>query len=204
MSIGGEWAGWRPTHGQTVAGVLLGGLLIRLAIAPYGGHHFDVPTFQFWTFHLVKDPLSEFYNLRQRFLPEQDPLPGDLWILWLIGQVFRLFSPEMDVETPGFVWLLKLVPALADVGAAFMLYLIGSRLWNRNAGRLAAVFVLLNPGSIFITSVWGQWDSVSTFFALLGLWLFLAGRLGWVLPALTYATLVKPQFAATAISGSDG
>ncbi|MGE0227287.1 MAG: hypothetical protein AB7I38_02200 [Dehalococcoidia bacterium] len=189
-------AGWRPSHGQAVAGVFAIGLLLRLAIAPYGGHHFDVPTFQFWTFHLVLDPLSEFYHLRQQFLPEQDHLPGDLWFLWLIGQVFRIFSPEMDVETPGFVWLLKLVPALADLGVAWVLYRLGSLLWHRSAGLLAAVFVLFNPGAVFLTSVWGQWDALSTFFALLALWLYLTGRLGWVLPALTYATLIKPQFAA--------
>ncbi len=191
-----ESEGWQPTHRQALLGLFGLGLLVRLALAPYGGHHFDIPTFEFWAYHLVQDPLSQFYHLKQQFMPEQDHLPGDLWLLWFLGQVFRLFSPAMDVETRGFAWMLKLVPALADLGVAWMLYLIGRRLWSRNVGLIAAVLVLFNPASIFLTAVWGQWDSVSTFFALLALWLYLAGRLGWVLPALTYATLIKPQFAA--------
>lgn len=195
MSIPTE-ASWRPTHRQAVLGLFGLGLLVRLAVAPYGGHHFDVPTLQFWAYHLVQDPLRDFYHLRMQALPEPDHLPGDLWILWAIGHVFRLFSPTMDVETPGFVWLIKLVPALADLGVAWLLYQMGAHLWSRNAGLLAAVFVLFNPAAVFLTSVWGQWDSVSLFFALLAFWLFMSGRLGWVLPSLTYATLIKPPFAA--------
>jgi len=187
---------WRPTHRRAVLGVFAIGLLVRLAVAPYGGHYFDIPTFQFWAYHLVRDPLSEFYHLRQQFLAQPDHLPGDLWLLWGVGRVFHLFSPEMDVETPGFVWLVKLVPALADLGIAWVLYLLGAHWWSRNAGLIAAVLVLLNPGVVFLTSVWGQWNSVATFFGLLTVWLYVSGRLGWVLPTLTYATLIKPQFFA--------
>ena len=190
-------ADWLTTHAQAFGAFLAISLLIRLALAPYGGHFFDIPTFQFWAFHLIRDPLDEFYNLRQQYLPEQDHLPGDLWILIFLTRFYQtFFAPDLNVTTPGFVWLLKLVPAIADIGVGLMLYLIGGRLQHRNAGFVAAALFLLNPASIVLTSVWGQWDSVSAFFALVALWCFLTGRLVWVLPALTYATLIKPQFGA--------
>jgi Gpi18-like mannosyltransferase len=88
------------------------------------------------------------------------------------------------------------VPALADVGSGGMLYLIARRLKGPGAGLLAAAFYLFNPASIFLTSIWGQWDSVSAFFLLAASWLLIRGSPEWSLPVLTYAVLIKPLLAA--------
>jgi hypothetical protein len=39
---------------------------------------------------------------------------------------------------------------------------------------------------------------VSTFFALLAIWLFVRGQIAWSLPALAYAAMIKPPLAALA------
>jgi Gpi18-like mannosyltransferase len=54
----------------------------------------------------------------------------------------------------------------------------------------------LNPASIFLTAIWGQWDSVSAALALVAVWLVIRGDPAWALPLLTWAVLIKPPFAA--------
>jgi len=53
--------------------------------------------------------------------------------------------------------------------------------------------------SIFLTAIWGQWDSVSMLAALLAVWLILRSRLEWAFPLLTYAALIKPPLALLAV-----
>jgi hypothetical protein len=128
--------------------------------------------------------------------PPPDHLPGDIWWHWAVTHVFQLFSPQLDLESSGYLFLIKLIPATADIGVAVMLFLIGSQFRGRGAGLLVATIFVFNPAVIFLSSIWGQWDSLSMFFALTALWLVLSGRVLWSLPMLTYAALVKPQFAA--------
>jgi len=53
--------------------------------------------------------------------------------------------------------------------------------------------------SIFLTAIWGQWDSVSMLAALLAVWLTLRSRLEWAFPLLTDAALIKPPLAHLAV-----
>jgi dolichyl-phosphate-mannose-protein mannosyltransferase len=174
--------------------ILLAGLLVRLALAPFGSFQYDAEVMRSWATQLVAEPLASFYAAPLRV----DHLPGDLWILWAVAHLYRLFSPAMQLQEPGFLYLLKLVPALADVGIGAMLYLLGRRFGGPRAGLLAAALFLFNPASLFLTSIWGQWDSVSALVVLIALWLLLRGQFEWSLPVLTYAALIKPPFAALA------
>lgn len=170
--------------------ILLVGLAIRLSAAPFGGFVFDQTGFSRFASRLAQKPLSTFYTGRLL-----DHLPGDLWLLWLIAKAYQWFSPHATMRSAEFLYLLKLVPALADVGNGLMLSLIGRRLVDARAGLVAAGLYLFNPASIFLTSTWGQWDPVSVFFMLTALWLLLSGRVELSFPVLTYALLIKPQLA---------
>jgi len=174
--------------------ILLAGLLVRLAIAPFGSFQYDAEVMRGWATQLVAEPLASFYAAPLRV----DHLPGDLWLLWAVAHLYRLFSPTMQVQEPGFPFLLKLVPTLADVGVGAMLYLLSRRFGGSRTGLLAAMLFLFNPASIFLTSIWGQWDSVSALVVLIALWLLLRGKFEWSLPVLTYGALIKPPFAALA------
>lgn len=184
-------SGWRRWTRLYLTLSLIAGLAIRLLLFHAGLFRGDEETFAQWATRLVTVPLSSFYGSAG----EVDHLPGDLWILWGLARLYRHVSPAMDVQRFAFQFLLKLVPALADVGIGLTLYLMGRRLAGPWAGLLAAWFYLFNPASIFLTSIWGQWDSVSVCAMLIALWLLMRGSPEWALPVLTYACLVKPQLA---------
>jgi dolichyl-phosphate-mannose-protein mannosyltransferase len=197
----------RPPQGWAWAApylfaLALGGLLLRLALTPFGVFASDAAAYRSWAARLVATPLRQFYVAGGTSDPfgrsgrgGVDHLPGDLWFLWLIGHVYHWFSPTMQVQRFGFLFLLKLVPSLADVGIGLLLFAIANRPAGPRIGLLAAAGYLFNPAAIFVGAIWGQWDAVSAFFMVLALWLMLRGNPIWALPALTWGCLIKPQFA---------
>ena len=94
--------------------------------------------------------------------------------------------------------VLKLVPTLADIAIGLLLFLLGRHLVSSEAGLLASALYVLNPGPIFLTAVWGQWDAVSAALVLLVVWLVIQGEAAWAMLPLTWAILIKPPFAALA------
>ncbi len=173
----------------TLGILLVAGLALRLALSPIGGFETDQIAMQIWAGRLVTHPVASFYS--EGFA---DHLPGDLWILWLLGRIYHLVSPDSTQPLP--VVMLKTIPALADTAAAGLLYLISRRFAGPAAGLLAAALLVFSPGPIFLAGIWGQWDALSSAVALLALWFYLRDRPEWALPALTYAALVKPPLAA--------
>lgn len=172
--------------------MLLSGLTIRLALFPFGSFQADAEVMRAWAQQLATQPLSNFYE----FQGHADHLPGDLWFLWALAHLYHVFSPDMQGDA--FLFLLKLVPALADLGIGGMLFLLGRRFRSPATGVFAAALYLFNPAPIFLASVWGQWDALSAFFALAALWLVLRGNVVGALPTLAYAALIKPQFVVLA------
>lgn len=175
-----------------LAAVLAAGLAIRLCLMPFGSLWRDVAGFRFWGSRLLTEPLSSFYDTDRKV----DHLPGDMLILWAALQVFRIFSPEMHLQGAGYLFLLKFVSALADLGIGAVLFLLGRRSGRPGAGRVAACLFIFNPGPIYLTSIWMAWDSVAALPAVTALWLLLGRRPEWSLPMLTFAALVKPPIAA--------
>lgn len=171
-------------------------VLLRLGLAWWtGGYPTDVLTFQSWAGTLRDHPLDQFYATAQ----SPDHLPGDLWLLKGLVTVFGAFGGT-DVYGRVFAFLTQVVPTVADVVVALMLVLVVRRLAGAEAATRSARWYLLNPATIFLTGIWGQWDSVSLAFLLTGVWLLLDER-RWVLsaPVLAWAVLVKPQLLLPAL-----
>jgi 4-amino-4-deoxy-L-arabinose transferase-like glycosyltransferase len=183
-SVPADRGGWVPALVIVVAG-----LAVQLAIAPFGNFRFDTSTMAGWADRLTGLPLDHFYATKRL----ADHLPGDLWVLWGIAEINRLVGSG-NTRGATFVFLLKLVPIAADAGIAVMLFLIGRRLRGRRAGLRAAALFAFNPAPIFIATVWGQWDAVSAFVVVTALWFQIDGVPELSLPVLAYATLIKPQF----------
>jgi hypothetical protein len=172
--------------------VILGaGLALRLLLTPHGVYQGDAQTFRSWAAQMMHAPLTSFYSS----LPTADHLPGDLWFLFGIAHLYHIFSPSLNLQSFGFLFLLKLVPSIADTIIGLMLFLVARSFAGPRAGLLGAALFMFNPASIFLSATWGQWDSVSAAFMLVGLWLLLRGNPEWSLPFLTYASLIKPQLA---------
>lgn len=186
-----EIRGWRWETTSLLVFLLVVGLALRWLLAPLGDFRGDAMIFTSWASQLTQSPLSDFYAVARRV----DHLPGDLWLLWGTAHLYQLTSPDVGFG-PSTFWLwLKIVPSLADAGIGLMLFLIARRLAGPKIGLLAAAAWLLNPASLYLTAIWGQWDSVSAFFMVAALWLLLGDSPAWSLPFLTYASLIKPQLA---------
>jgi dolichyl-phosphate-mannose-protein mannosyltransferase len=174
--------------------VLLGiGFILRLLLFPLGNFTIDTNTMTAWAQRLVSDSPRSFYTGTGL----TDHLPGDLWILWLVGSVYHWFAPistDLNVPVP-FLWMLKLVPAITDTVTGLLIFLIGRRLATPVSALVATMLFVFNPAAVFIGSVWAQWDSLSAMVAVGAIYLFLRGRPEWSIPALVYACLIKPQMA---------
>lgn len=173
---------------RRLALILLGGLAVRLLITPFGGFDADIALYADWAAVLADEGPRHFYEQARA-----DHLPGDLWVLWLIAEVHPIEGGVGAPYDSGFEFLIKLTPILADTAIAVLLFAIGRRLAGERAGLGAAALYAFNPAPIFLASVWGQWDSLSAAFALLGVWCVIRGWYAGALPALTYAALIKPQ-----------
>jgi dolichyl-phosphate-mannose-protein mannosyltransferase len=172
------------------------GLGIRLALARHSeGLEFDVGLFRQWSDRLVERGPAHFYEPGYF----ADYPPGYLYVLFVLGKISRLLRGE-----PPSVGVLKLPAIIADLGVAVFALLLAGRITSRGvAGRIplgvaAAAAILLNPGLILVSAVWGQVDSVLALLVLAGIYALAAERpsmtremCGVVVLAIAVAT--KPQ-----------
>ena len=195
----------RLDAGTALTLILVLGLAVRAFIAgvylPSSGFSIDVGDFTAWAQRLASVGPGAFYE--EGYF--SDYPPGYLYVLWFLGVVGGALGPLVGQDaTRGLV---KIPGILADVGVAWLLFVIARR-WAgqliggtsravrpETLGLAAATAYLFNPGTIFDSAIWGQVDSVGTF-VLLGT-IYALGR-GWIEAAAlgaVLALLVKFQFA---------
>jgi dolichyl-phosphate-mannose-protein mannosyltransferase len=170
--------------------VLATAIRVVLAVVTTG-YSSDTQTFQSWAGTLRDHPLGDFYATAYR----PDHLPGDLWFLKLTVAVYDALGGH-DVDGTGFALLTQVIPIVGDLLVALMLLLLVRDLRDADSAGRVARWYLLNPATILLTGVWGQWDSLSLGILLAGAWCALHRR--WWLasaPLLTWAVLIKPQLA---------
>ena len=176
-----------------LAAILLAGLVIRLVLAPLvHGYGYDMNVLANWSWHLRHTPLDEFYA----YAESPDHLPGDLWFLWVAARLFTLFGGT-NFESGAMEFLIKLVPAVADVVITILLYSLVLHFRDKAAATRTAALFLLNPAIIFLTAIWGQWDAVSFSLLLGGFWIILRFPHWWLaaIPFLAWAMVIKPPMA---------
>lgn len=93
----------------------------------------------------------------------------------LISDSFYLFGQSVSVSEKFFI---KLPFIVSDLLIAYALYRILMENGKERYATFIALFYLLNPLSIFTSSVYGTFDSVSILFSVLGFYHFLHGRYG--------------------------
>ena len=193
--IGRRMASWIESPGGLVCLFALG-LAIRLVLARHsGGLQFDVSLFRQWSDRLVLRGPAHFYEPGYF----ADYPPGYLYVLLALGKASRVMSGE-----PPSLALLKLPAIIADLGVAALALLLAARLTPSGGTRrapiraTAAAAILLNPGLILVSAVWGQVDSLLALLVLAGIYAIAAGpprvlrkACGVGLLAIAFAT--KPQ-----------
>lgn len=188
--------------------ILLGaGLLLRLLFIGSTGFHNDVQAFESWTLTLRDNPPWVFYA-KAGFA---DYPPGYFVVLWVLAKIYALVPGAAGDFAHGLVILRLLVklPAIAmDLVNAGVIYLIVRRYAAQSVALLAAALLALNPAAIYVSSYWGQIDSVSWGLILVAIWLVLRSAdepakqrprlvLAWL--ALGFSVLIKPQATTIAL-----
>ncbi|MDB5069162.1 MAG: hypothetical protein JWM87_273 [Candidatus Eremiobacteraeota bacterium] len=188
--------------------IILGaGLLLRLLFLGSTGFHNDVAAFESWTLTLRDNPPWLFYA-KSGFA---DYPPGYFVVLWVLAKIYALI-PGLGGEASSGWPVLRVVvklPAIAmDLVNAYVVYRIVRRYAANKVALVAGALLALNPAAIYVSSYWGQVDSVSWGLVLIALWLVLrAGdepgktvprlTLAWL--ALAFSVLIKPQGATLAL-----
>lgn len=160
--------------------------MLRLLLSFFGTLSLDFNTFMAWSQRLGSVPFRQFYD------SWSDYLPGYLYILWALGKIGKIFEfiPKEIIY--------KLPANLADIFTGWLIYAIVKKLKDEKKALIAAALYLFNPAVFANSSLWGQVDSLTSFFGLLSVWL--TGINPWLSALfLSLAVLVKPQAAVAAV-----
>ncbi|HET9498534.1 MAG TPA: phospholipid carrier-dependent glycosyltransferase, partial [Candidatus Limnocylindria bacterium] len=183
--------------------LLLAGLVLRLVVAyvllPQSGLRNDMASFSSWAVRMATVGPGGFYETAVF----ADYPPAYMYVLWVLGEIAEFFEPIVGISP--IRPLVKVPGMVADLGVAWLIYLIAVRFmgdqpplrWlgsGARIGLIGAAVYLFNPGTVFNSAVWGQMDAVGAFVLLAGL--YALGR-GWTEAAgaaAVLALLIKFQF----------
>jgi hypothetical protein len=170
-----------------IAPLMIAGLFVRLALALLPGFGVDIGTFTSWSNDLAVNNPWNFY--RQDYFT--DYAPGYMYVLWVIGEI----NQQAHFDSDQMEYVLKLPSIAADLGSAYLLYVVLAA--QRQRVRLGAVAAyLFFPPSLLIGAVWGQVDSILSFFLLLSVYYIGTNHPVRGAVAYTVGFLVKPQAIA--------
>jgi dolichyl-phosphate-mannose-protein mannosyltransferase len=99
-----------------LAAVLAGGLVLRLLLAALPGFPDDLQYFRRWGETIASGGPEDFYASKGL----HNYPPGYMHVLWLLGDLDETFG----FDRSQWDYLLKLPSILADLGSAYVLYLL--------------------------------------------------------------------------------
>jgi Gpi18-like mannosyltransferase len=167
--------------------MLAGAVVLRLALASIPGFGIDIGTFRAWSQDLSHNGPWNFYQ-EDKFT---DYAPGYMYVLLLIGKMQQFFNlDDGQVE-----YILKFPSIVADVASGFLLYRMLDK--QRPAVQLITTAVyLFFPAALLVGAIWGQVDSILSFFLLLTVYFIGRGKPVAGAVAYTVGFLIKPQAIA--------
>ena len=169
-------------------------LALRIAFASsIEGFHSDIACFKSWSAAAANNFIAIYDKNENWFI---DYPPGYMYVLFILGKIRDIFSIPSDSNL--FLTIIKLPSILSDVACGVILYhMTGSagsnHRFTERARLLIAAVYLFNPVVFFISTVWGQVDSILALLVLCATLAYLGGRYykSGILYAL--AVLLKPQ-----------
>lgn len=177
--------------------LLLGvALAVRVVLMPRPEPiDFDLVYFLFpWMRYSATHSIVEFYLYGE---PVVNYPP--LFVVLLVGlsKLYALFVPSLEITPLQYV-LIKLPTVIADMATGAVLYLAVEEI-ERRRGRLsrlpllAAGLWLLNPSSIYVSSVWGQFEAIQVLWMSAALLAAVKQRWGWSGIFMALGLLTKTQ-----------
>lgn len=182
-------AGW-------LLALLVLSLLLRLALSPLPGYKVDQGTFLYWHSYVMEQGIAGFYQPPNW----SDYPPLNPYLFWLSAQAI---TPLGAVLPPVLPWeaetvaraALKVPANLFDLGIAAFIFFWWRRRNSFRSSLVATAAYAFNPATIFDLAIWGQVDSVYSFFMVGSLLLFLRNKYELSAASLALAVLTKPQSA---------
>lgn len=171
-------------------------LAVRIVLMPRPEPiDFDLVYFLFpWMRYSATHSIVEFY-LYGEPLVNYPPL----FVVLLVGlsKLYALFVPSLEITSLQYV-LIKLPIVMADMATGAVIYLAVEEI-ERRRGKvsrlplLAAGLWLLNPSSIYVSSVWGQFEAIQALWMMAALLAAVKQRWGWSGIFMALAMLTKTQ-----------
>lgn len=172
-----------------IALALLSSFILRIYLSQFEGHAFDILHFKEWSHAVYYNGFSNFYSSIWVDYP-----PFYIYILWLVGAVYKLFfSYPFDIYTDVFTILIKSPANVMDIASALLVFLIVKKHAGFKLAFPAMLFYVFNPAIIYNSAIWGQVDSVNTFFILLALMFMESDKPELAGASMAVAILTKPQ-----------
>lgn len=159
-------------------------LTLRLALSFFGTLGLDQGTFIAWSYRLVQLGFSRFYGAWS------DYFPGYMYVLWVLGKIGSII-PALDVT------IYKLPAIFADVATGVLIFDIVKNIKGEKWAIFVSSIYVFNPAVLANSTLWGQVDSLTSFFAILSLYLIQRNYF-FSAAALAIGTLIKPQAAFVA------
>ena len=167
---------------------LMGAMLARLLLAlRVRGYNTDINCFTAWSERMFANGPAHFYA------PEYfcDYPPLYMLLLWPVGLVRHVTGLATDSAV--YLMLLKLIPMLADIGGAVLVWKVAKRRLSDRTAVALGLLAAFNPAALVNSAAWGQIDGLLTLFIALCALYAIDGR---VIPAMlcfAAALLTKPQ-----------
>ncbi|WP_455368085.1 hypothetical protein [[Eubacterium] cellulosolvens] len=166
--------------------LLMGGLLIRLMLAPFTGNPWDIAVWKDIGYRIlilhanVYDiPTNGAWAWGYYAYP-----PG--WLIWCAAAYPFSFHPHL------YALIIKIPIIAADILLAYLIYNVCRRNdRSEQKSRFACAFFLFNPIIILISSVWGMFDALPALLTLISVILFFQRKVDEGSLALGFAILFK-------------
>ena len=171
-------------------------VVFRLVISLMEPYTIDMNGYLAWSRHLAENGPADLYS---RFHVVYAPFY--LYFLWITGFIAKFLSLPVYAH----IYLIKLWSVLFEFLGALIIFRMAERANRRGFGKLAASFYILNPGVLFNSSVWGQFDSIPATMLLAVVYLFELGsamrqRPSWFRCSLNPKAVFSPPWFCTCIS----
>ena len=174
-----------PTH---IIAILFIAFLIKLILSLFSeGYSTDMSCWYGWSQQLLDRGFVGFYQ-EDSFT---DYPPGYMYILYIIGIVIKTFNIGY-LSIPSLL-LMKGPAILFDVLTGYFIYKVAKKRFREQGSILCTLLYLFNPAVVMDSSIWGQVDSVFTFFIVLMCYYVSEGYLEYAFVAYGFGMLVKPQ-----------
>jgi Gpi18-like mannosyltransferase len=167
-------------------------LLLRLIFLPFFFHG-DLNNHAIWGIYAQQFGFRGFYdwlNFGNYAWPNYPPFSLILFYLmrlvwqllfnffWIVNIKISYF-PSLFIhwfENYGYLMILKIPAILADLGIGYLIYRYFEARGKKNLGKISSTLFLFNPAVVYLSSFWGQIESVITFFVLLSVVKILENR----------------------------